>query len=201
MPRQPPMCRMGQRQPAHQPRHADRQPGIHRVAKSQWLPVAHEPVRLRRGRCCLARVVGKEPARRAPGMVAALVLARPGARIVHQDESATPRPEDCGSTIPSTSTVAIAASIALPPRRRILRPASAAIGLAAATMCRCAVASGFSVHPVAASGASCAARCASAALLMPAATRNAATMAPAQNRRIIHLAPRAPLAQSSTSAR
>jgi 5-oxoprolinase (ATP-hydrolysing) len=45
-----------------------------------------------------------------------------------------PRPELCGSTRFSTSCTAIAASTALPPARRISRPASAASGLAAATM-------------------------------------------------------------------
>src|SRR5579872_3753771 len=43
-------------------------------------------------------------------------------------------PEDCGSTRFSTSCVAIAASMALPPWRSISRPASAASGLAAATI-------------------------------------------------------------------
>ena len=45
-----------------------------------------------------------------------------------------PSPELCGSTSPSTSWIAIAASTALPPDRRISRPASVARGLAEAAM-------------------------------------------------------------------
>ena len=47
-------------------------------------------------------------------------------------------PRICGSTSVSTSWIAIAASMALPPARSIWQPASAASGLAAATMWRCA---------------------------------------------------------------
>jgi hypothetical protein len=42
-------------------------------------------------------------------------------------------PDDCGSTTVSAIAVAIAASVALPPARRISRPASAARGSAAET--------------------------------------------------------------------
>src|SRR5262245_6013420 len=45
-----------------------------------------------------------------------------------------PRPEDCGSTSPSTSSAAIAASTAPPPARSISSAASTACGLAAAAM-------------------------------------------------------------------
>src|SRR5215469_3044220 len=45
-----------------------------------------------------------------------------------------PTPELCGSTSPSIACTATAASTALPPLRRISAPASAAAGLAAATM-------------------------------------------------------------------
>ena len=44
-----------------------------------------------------------------------------------------PRPEDWGSTSPSTACTATAASTADPPRRRTAIPASTASGLAAAT--------------------------------------------------------------------
>ncbi len=45
-----------------------------------------------------------------------------------------PMPEDSGSTSPSTIWVAMAASTALPPARSMASPASAASGLAAATI-------------------------------------------------------------------
>ena len=45
-----------------------------------------------------------------------------------------PMPDDSGSTRPSTICTAMAASTALPPARSISSPASAASGLAAATM-------------------------------------------------------------------
>jgi hypothetical protein len=45
-----------------------------------------------------------------------------------------PMPEFCGSTTLSASMVAIAASVALPPWRRISTPAEAARGSAALTM-------------------------------------------------------------------
>src|SRR5690348_9596640 len=45
-----------------------------------------------------------------------------------------PTPELCGSTSPSMACMATAASMALPPLRRISAPASAATGFAAATM-------------------------------------------------------------------
>ena len=64
-----------------------------------------------------------------------------------------PSPEDCGSTRLRTSWTATAASAALPPARRISRPASVASGLAVATMWDFAVARSLSPHPVAASGA------------------------------------------------
>src|SRR5262245_25473722 len=45
-----------------------------------------------------------------------------------------PSPDDCGSTKLSTNCTATAASAALPPPRRISRPASTAAALAAATI-------------------------------------------------------------------
>src|SRR5260370_30774960 len=63
-----------------------------------------------------------------------------------------PIPEDCGSTRLSTICVAIAASAAAPPARSIARPAAAARGLAAATMCRGATTFSLLVKLVAGSG-------------------------------------------------
>src|SRR3972149_5391539 len=45
-------------------------------------------------------------------------------------------PDDCGSTSDITMAAAMAASMALPPRRRMSRPASAASGWLAEIMCR-----------------------------------------------------------------
>src|SRR5262249_2994766 len=62
-------------------------------------------------------------------------------------------PEDCGSTRFSTSSVAIAASTALPPRVRISAPARAASGFAATTMKRFAVTRRLGAIPVQGPGA------------------------------------------------
>src|SRR5258708_32850749 len=53
-----------------------------------------------------------------------------------------PTPELCGSTRPNIACTATAASMALPPLRRISAPASTAIGLAATTAAVCFVTDG-----------------------------------------------------------
>ena len=58
-----------------------------------------------------------------------------------------PMPEDCGSTRLSTICAAMPASTALPPWRNMARPASAASGWAAITMCFLALTSGFGRKP------------------------------------------------------
>ena len=65
-----------------------------------------------------------------------------------------PIPEDCGSTTFSTICVAMAASTALPPLRKMASPASAASGFAATTICRLALTSVFAVKPLGPSGRS-----------------------------------------------
>ena len=61
-------------------------------------------------------------------------------------------PLDCGSTRVSTAWVAMAASMAAPPRFSIACPAWAASGCAAATMYFRATTGGLACQPVAASG-------------------------------------------------
>ena len=101
--------------------------------------------------------------RKRSGFAAAGAVSRPSyARSLRDAASCTsmkpppPIPDDCGSTRPSTSCAAIAASTALPPRASIACPAPTASGFAAAIM-NCRATTGFrSRQPEAPSGAGCA---------------------------------------------
>ena len=90
-------------------------------------------------------------------MAAAGAVSRPSRAVTvvpsrWRRKAPPPRPLDCGSTRPRTICTAIAASTAEPPSRSICAPASAARGLAAATIQCAADQPGFSVQPVACSG-------------------------------------------------
>ena len=110
--------------------------------------------------------IGAPPLKKRSGLAAADAVSRPSYVSTAccpasqcTRNAPPPRPDDCGSTSPSTSCVAIAASTADPPLRRISRPAWAASGLAATTMWCCAMTRLLAVLGVAPSGGtdSCAA--------------------------------------------
>ena len=79
---------------------------------------------------------------------ASKVVTVPAAASYQARKAPPPRPEDCGSTRPSTVCTATSASAALPPARSTSSPASAASGLAATTICRLACTTGL--RPIAA---------------------------------------------------
>ena len=111
---------MGQLQRAQHARGAHRTPANLRLGERHRLAIGlQEQFFGGAGRCGFAAVVSAHGS------------CRPRARSTRRRRC----PEDCGSTSVSTACIAMAASMAEPPRRSISRPASAASGLAAAAMC------------------------------------------------------------------
>ncbi len=95
-PRQPAMLAMRGLQEAHDAGHADRPAADHRVVEVERLAVPEEAIGARGGRRRLAAVVGDRAACRVASCTSR--------------KAPPPMPDDCGSTRPSTSCTAMAAS-------------------------------------------------------------------------------------------